>query len=216
MNHDVRATRERWFNAIECPECHSIAEVGIANTEHRVLVSTAKCPHCEHEISYPEIRAYLASEVSTEVAMTTAEYEPLALRTEAPIDNFYHSIIGPEANFAVPWSAQHVARLLHATEGFVTEAGEMMTMLKAHLNYGKPLDLVNAQEELGDVMWYLPLAINALNELMLMNGQGSQMKNMSQIMLQNIEKLKKRYPDKFTAEAAVNRDLDAERQTLEQ
>lgn len=36
-----------------------------------------------------------------------------------------------------------------------------------------------------------------------------------QILTTNIEKLQKRYPDKFTEEAAVNRDLEAEREILE-
>lgn len=36
-----------------------------------------------------------------------------------------------------------------------------------------------------------------------------------EILYKNIEKLKVRYPDKFTEEAALNRDLESERKTLE-
>lgn len=38
---------------------------------------------------------------------------------------------------------------------------------------------------------------------------------LEQAMERNIEKLRKRYPEKFTAEAALNRDLDGERAVLE-
>lgn len=37
-----------------------------------------------------------------------------------------------------------------------------------------------------------------------------------EILYTNIEKLRKRYPEKFTEEAALNRDLDSERATLEE
>lgn len=40
--------------------------------------------------------------------------------------------------------------------------------------------------------------------------------NFMEILNTNIEKLKKRYPEKFTEEGAINRDLDSERATLEE
>ena len=39
--------------------------------------------------------------------------------------------------------------------------------------------------------------------------------DMYEIMTKNVEKLKIRYPEKFTEEAALNRDLEAERKELE-
>lgn len=39
--------------------------------------------------------------------------------------------------------------------------------------------------------------------------------NFEQLLERNIEKLKIRFPDKFTKEQALNRDLDSERQVLE-
>lgn len=36
------------------------------------------------------------------------------------------------------------------------------------------------------------------------------------VMERNIEKLKARYPDKFTEDKATNRDLDTERKILEE
>lgn len=95
------------------------------------------------------------------------------------------------------------ARLLHAAMGLVTEAGEFLDMLKKHIYYGKPLDNTNAVEETGDILWYAGLATDELR--MLMND----------IMTININKLKLRYPSKFTEQHAIERDVEAEREFLE-
>jgi len=63
---------------------------------------------------------------------------------------------------------------------------------------------VNAREEAGDLLWYLALIARALGT------------DLETIARTNIEKLRTRYPGKFTAEAALNRDLEAERKTLEE
>ena len=94
-------------------------------------------------------------------------------------------------------------RLLHAAYGIVTEAGELLDAIKKATFYGKPLDTVNVAEEIGDLMWYIAIACDALAT------------DLGDIMDRNIAKLRTRYPDKFTTEAATNRDLDAERKTLE-
>lgn len=95
------------------------------------------------------------------------------------------------------------ARLQHAAMGLVTEAGEFMDMLKKHIYYGKPLDLVNAKEENGDSFWYLALAMDELST------------TMNEVLTLNINKLKLRYPAKFSSEDAINRDIVAERELLE-
>lgn len=93
--------------------------------------------------------------------------------------------------------------LLHGALGIVTEAAEIADAIKKAIFYGKPLDLINIQEEIGDCFWYLAV---------LARETGAPFED---IMAQNIAKLRARYPDKFTEEAALNRDLDAERLTLE-
>jgi hypothetical protein len=67
----------------------------------------------------------------------------------------------------------------------------------------EPIDQVNVLEEMGDIFWYSAIAIDATNG------------NWSQILETNIAKLKHRYPDKFTSENAINRDVVAERKILE-
>jgi len=95
-------------------------------------------------------------------------------------------------------------RLLHAGIGLSTEAGEFLDALKKHIFYGKKLDRVNLKEEMGDLFWYLAIACDELDV------------EFETLMERNIEKLKARYGEKFTEERAEKRDLQAERQILEQ
>lgn len=94
-------------------------------------------------------------------------------------------------------------KLLHALMGICTESGELMDALKKHLIYGKPLDFVNLAEEAGDIEWYIALLLNVLGT------------THSEIFTVNIEKLRLRYPNKFTEFDAINRNLPAERELLE-
>jgi NTP pyrophosphatase (non-canonical NTP hydrolase) len=95
-------------------------------------------------------------------------------------------------------------RLLHAGIGLATESGEFLDALKKHIYYGKELDTVNLLEEAGDLCWYLALAIDALGG------------DFNKVLAVNIEKLAKRYPEKFTEHHALTRDLESERAILEQ
>lgn len=93
--------------------------------------------------------------------------------------------------------------LLHASMGLVTEAGEFQDAIKKHLYYGRELDTVNLKEELGDLIWYCAIALEALGT------------DFESVMQTNIDKLSARYPEKFTEELAENRDLEKERAILE-
>ena len=99
--------------------------------------------------------------------------------------------------------------LLHALIGTITEAGEIAEALLDYLptqyyeEPGKPFDRINGLEELGDLNWYRVFALIQLGQT---EGQNR---------LQNDNKLEKRFGPTFSQEAALNRDLDAERKTLE-
>jgi|SaaInlV_165m_DNA_1040744.scaffolds.fasta_scaffold15702_3 NTP pyrophosphatase (non-canonical NTP hydrolase) len=95
------------------------------------------------------------------------------------------------------------SRIIHGIDGCVTEAGELQDAMKRHMFYGKELDLVNLKEEIGDIMWYLAILVDEL---------GTSFEELGDI---NIKKLSSRYPEKFTSENALNRDLDKERDILE-
>lgn len=94
------------------------------------------------------------------------------------------------------------ARLLHAALGVFSESGEMLEALKKQYETGE-LDAVNFAEEVGDTQWYTAIACDAMGV------------DLDAIRVKNIAKLAKRYPDRFCAEAALNRDVAAERATLE-
>lgn len=99
----------------------------------------------------------------------------------------------------------NIVRLEHAGHGIVTEVGELMDTLKRHIYYGVPLDVVNLKEEAGDLMWYIAILLDEL----------SQRFGITDVLAANIEKLKQRYPNKFSEEDAVNRDVAKERTVIE-
>ena len=192
--------------------------------------------------------------------MTFEEYVPLALKTEKT-EPFFHN--------DHQWSRQ-----MHGAVGLCTEVGELLDAVKKNLIYGKPLDMHNVREEVGDALWYLVLYLDAcgfshkslehespseagercdalalcidltyrstylltqtnarissavaassaredleaiyvlLWDIVNEAGAGS----MSDIFELNLAKLAERYKKGFSKEAALNRDLEAERKVLE-
>jgi NTP pyrophosphatase (non-canonical NTP hydrolase) len=92
---------------------------------------------------------------------------------------------------------------IHMLLGISTELGEIQDVFKKHIAYGKNLDLVNIKEEVGDLMWYVA-------NFCTLNGW-----DLREILETNIKKLEFRYPEKFTSENALTRDLEKEREILE-
>ena len=130
--------------------------------------------------------------------MNNKEYQKLAAVTESTD----YEVIGERMKTV------RAIRLLHAVLGLASEAGEIADQLKKHFFYGKPLDVVNLAEELGDLFWYQALMAN---ELATTHPEI----NFDSIEETNIAKLKKRYGDKFSEHRAVTRNLDIERKILE-
>lgn len=93
-------------------------------------------------------------------------------------------------------------RLFHAIVGIATESVELLEALDAALK-GNPVDAVNVKEELGDINWYQAIAIDTLDA------------DFDAVLDTVIAKLRARYPEKFTSEDAIDRDLDTERKILE-
>ncbi len=96
-----------------------------------------------------------------------------------------------------------MSRLLHGLLGMTSEVGEIADMTKGHLVYGKDFDRPNVLEECGDVLWFLAVTLDACGYSLV------------DAMQANIAKLTARFPDGFTQEKAVNRNLLAERRALE-
>lgn len=105
-------------------------------------------------------------------------------------------------------SDEESIRLLHMVLGVVTEGGEIAEALDKN-HKGEQLDWVNIAEELGDIFWYTAIPLNILESKGVFNITEETIKT------RNIEKLAKRYGDKFSDYLANNRDLEAERKILE-
>jgi hypothetical protein len=100
-------------------------------------------------------------------------------------------------------------QVFHAIVGIATEAGELVQALIKAMYDGKPMDITNLLEESGDVDWYQALLDSRI--------EGTQVKRWQS----NRDKLARRYAKihakpAFTAEAAITRDLTAERAILDQ
>lgn len=102
-----------------------------------------------------------------------------------------------------PLGNERDSRLLHAAIGITTKAGEFFDPLKKYLYYGKLYDEVNLREELGDLLWYIAIACDALDTTVELE------------MARVLAKLQVRYPEAFTDYLALNRNLEAERAVLE-
>lgn len=78
--------------------------------------------------------------------------------------------------------------------GLNGEAGECIDIMKKYLYQGHELDIDGLFNELGDVLWYLAITVQALGT------------DMEYIAERNIAKLRKRYPNGFETERSINRE----------
>ncbi len=77
---------------------------------------------------------------------------------------------------------------LHGIIGVASESGELLDAAKKAYFYGHKPDKANMREEIGDIMWYLFAVIREMEF------------DLEEILQENIDKLRKRYPEKFTKE----------------
>ena len=98
-----------------------------------------------------------------------------------------------------PEAVAYRPRVFHSIVGIATEAVELLEALG-----DENFDRINFLEELGDLNWYEAIGIDAVSG------------DFDEVLETNIAKLRKRYADKFSEEAANNRDLDAEREVLKE
>ena len=86
------------------------------------------------------------------------------------------------------------ASILNGVLGLTGEAGECADLVKKHLFQGHELDKEHLAKELGDVAWYLAVTAYALGY------------DLETILLMNVEKLWKRYPEGFDSVRSRNRE----------
>ena len=85
--------------------------------------------------------------------------------------------------------------LINGVMGLCGEPGEVIDIVKKHLAQGHELDKEKIVKELGDVAWYMAEIATVLDV------------ELEDVFVQNIEKLKKRYPEGFSVEKSVNREV---------
>lgn len=82
--------------------------------------------------------------------------------------------------------------LRHAVFGLTSEAGEVAGILQKEYQ-GHPFDEEHIKKELGDCLWMIAEACTALGF------------SMDDVMQTNIEKLRNRFPEGFSADRSLNR-----------
>lgn len=83
--------------------------------------------------------------------------------------------------------------LINGVMGLCGEAGEAIDIVKKHLAQGHVLDRDALIKELGDVAWYLAETAYALDV------------SLEEVCQRNIDKLRARYPEGFSAEKSIHR-----------
>ena len=84
-------------------------------------------------------------------------------------------------------------RLLIATLGLAGEAGEFANIVKKWKGHKHDISKHELRDELGDILWYIA-------EICSVSGL-----DMEEVAQQNVDKLKKRYPEGFSVERSRNR-----------
>jgi len=91
-------------------------------------------------------------------------------------------------------------RIFHSIVGIATESTELLEALDIT---GENMDNINIAEEFGDIDWYKAIGVDELDI------------EWDTILDGVISKLKARYPNAFTSDDAINRNLDKERAILD-
>jgi NTP pyrophosphatase (non-canonical NTP hydrolase) len=83
--------------------------------------------------------------------------------------------------------------VLHWSLGLAGEVGEFVDTVKKNVFYKQPFDTVNAKEELGDILYYLTAMAHELGM------------TLEELMVDNKNKLEKRYPQGYSNDHAKER-----------
>ena len=107
--------------------------------------------------------------------MTINEYQTAALRT-AQTDKL---------------TAREL--LLNSALGLCGESGEVAALLRKYNSQGHNLDLDHVAKELGDIAWYLAVGAYSIGY------------DLEKLLQMNVDKLKARYPNGFSADRSLHR-----------
>lgn len=107
--------------------------------------------------------------------MTINEYQKEAMRTASGIDY------------------ENNGMLINAALGLCGEGGEVADIVKKATFQGHELDKEHIAKELGDVAWYLAVGAQAIGY------------DLETVFQMNVDKLRARYPDGFSANKSLHR-----------
>lgn len=85
-------------------------------------------------------------------------------------------------------------RLEHATWGLAAEVGEVLGLFQK-TRQGHQLDREKVIDEVGDTLWFVAEMCDCIGV------------SMEEVAARNIEKLRKRFPDGFSSERSINREV---------
>lgn len=85
---------------------------------------------------------------------------------------------------------------IDAVLGLAGETGEVVDLVKKHIDKPQYIDKDHLKKEIGDVLWYIAELCYAFNF------------NLDDIMELNISKLRRRYPHGFTSYTAKRKEGD--------
>ena len=83
--------------------------------------------------------------------------------------------------------------LINSVMGLCGESGEAIDIVKKWMAQGHEFDKEHFAKELGDIAWYLAETAYALDT------------DLSSVLEENIEKLRRRYPTGFSTEKSIKR-----------
>jgi len=89
--------------------------------------------------------------------------------------------------------------ILNGALGLAGESGEVADIIKKYMFQGHELDKEKLIDELGDVCWYIAILAKGLNV------------ELDEVLIHNVEKLRRRYPKGFDAQKSINRDEDSKK-----
>ena len=167
--------RERIIGLLDKQIDKGLRKYGVLIEKNDTLTSEQRIEHLEEELVDALMYCEHLKAGISGSALTADDYQRAALRT-AQTDKF-------------PMDAL----LLNGVMGLCGEAGECIDLVKKYRFQGHRLDYDVLKKELGDVAWYLAVASY---------GAGFRL---SEVLNQNIEKLKERYPDGFDKARSINR-----------
>lgn len=172
------AYRDAIVRLIDRQRTKGIDKYGQTLEENTTLTTEQRIEHAQEELV--DALQYLEHLKQTQADHLTAnDYQRAAMRTASGMDSDEYDGSG---------------LLMNAVMGLNGEAGEVIDHVKKVCFQGHELDRQHMIEELGDVAWYLAVCCEAIDT------------TLEEVLQNNIDKLRRRYPDGFDKSRSINRE----------